>query len=181
MKVLVCGGRDYKDEAKVHRILDELHSLHRITVIVEGGAGGADSFGASWALKHGIPHRTYFADWRRYGLRAGPVRNREMLMTEKPKLVVAFPGGTGTADMVKRATKAGVEGSGQFRIHTPLIDLTKADIIRRGTELGVDYGMTISCYDPDADGLPCGGCDACLLRQRGFSDAGLVDPLPYPP
>jgi 7-cyano-7-deazaguanine synthase len=78
--------------------------------------------------------------------------------------------------MANVATKAGVEG-GRFTVHTPLIDLTKAGIIRRGTELGVDYGLTFSCYDPDpATGRPCGRCDACLLRARGFAEAGLPDP-----
>jgi 7-cyano-7-deazaguanine synthase len=73
------------------------------------------------------------------------------------------------------ATKAGVEGTGRFRIHTPLIDLTKAQIIRRGLALGVDYSLTVSCYDPDHTGHPCGHCDACLLRAKGFAEAGVVE------
>jgi 7-cyano-7-deazaguanine synthase len=73
------------------------------------------------------------------------------------------------------ATKAGVEGS-RFRIHTPLIRLSKAEIIRRGLDLGVDYGLTRSCYDPAPDGAPCGRCDSCLLRARGFAEAGVRDP-----
>lgn len=77
------------------------------------------------------------------------------------------------------ATKAGVEGDLRFKIHTPLIEMTKAQIIRRGTELGVDYGLTHTCYDPAPDGLSCGRCDACRLRLRGFAEAGLIDPLPY--
>jgi 7-cyano-7-deazaguanine synthase len=77
------------------------------------------------------------------------------------------------------ATKAGVEGSLKFRIHTPLIDMTKAEIIRRGVELGVDYSLTHSCYDPTPDGISCGHCDACQLRRKGFLDAGLVDPIEY--
>jgi 7-cyano-7-deazaguanine synthase len=77
------------------------------------------------------------------------------------------------------ATKAGVEGRLEFRIHTPLITLTKAQIIRRGVELGVDYGLTHSCYDPDAAGRSCGRCDSCLLRRKGFAEAGLVDPIEY--
>ncbi|CAH2032075.1 7-cyano-7-deazaguanine synthase QueC [Trichlorobacter ammonificans] len=77
------------------------------------------------------------------------------------------------------ATKAGVEGSGQFRIHTPLISLTKAEIILAGTALGVDYGLTHSCYDPTPEGLSCGSCDSCRLRLKGFAEAGLVDPLRY--
>jgi 7-cyano-7-deazaguanine synthase len=77
------------------------------------------------------------------------------------------------------ATKAGVEGRQSLRIHTPLIALTKAEIIRKGLELGVDYGLTSSCYDPSPTGLPCGGCDSCVLRQKGFRENGLTDPLRY--
>jgi 7-cyano-7-deazaguanine synthase len=73
-------------------------------------------------------------------------------------------------------TRAGVEGSA-FRIHTPLIELTKAEIIRRGLQLGLDYKLTHSCYDPRADGAPCGTCDSCQLRARGFHEAGVPDPL----
>jgi 7-cyano-7-deazaguanine synthase len=74
------------------------------------------------------------------------------------------------------ATRAGVEGR-RFRVHTPLIAMTKAQIIRRGTELGLDYGLTTSCYDPDPTGRPCGHCDSCLLRAKGFEEAGVPDPL----
>ena len=74
------------------------------------------------------------------------------------------------------ATRAGVEGA-RFRVHTPLIALTKADIIRRGLELGLDYRLTHSCYDPAPDGAPCGRCDSCVLRARGFAEAGAPDPL----
>jgi 7-cyano-7-deazaguanine synthase len=77
------------------------------------------------------------------------------------------------------ATKAGVEGTLTFTIHTPLIRLSKAEIIRLGTELGVDYGLTHTCYDPAADGASCGHCDACLLRRKGFAAAGLEDPIDY--
>jgi 7-cyano-7-deazaguanine synthase len=77
--------------------------------------------------------------------------------------------------MARLATRAGVEG-GQLRIHAPLIDRTKAQIIRWGTELGLDYGRTWSCYDPTPEGRPCGSCDSCLLRQKGFQEAGLPDP-----
>jgi 7-cyano-7-deazaguanine synthase len=74
------------------------------------------------------------------------------------------------------ATRAGVEGA-RFTIHTPLIAMSKADIIRRGGELGLDYGLTLSCYDPDPSGRPCGQCDSCRLRARGFAEAGRQDPL----
>ncbi len=75
-------------------------------------------------------------------------------------------------------TRAGVEG-GRFRIHAPLLSLTKAEIIRLGTRLGVDYGLTHSCYDPDPRGLACGRCDSCLLRRKGFAEAGVPDPTRY--
>ena len=78
--------------------------------------------------------------------------------------------------MANLATKAGVEGTQHLHIHTPLIELTKKQIIERGLELGVDYGLTHSCYDPGADGRPCGTCDSCLLRQKGFSEVGVEDP-----
>jgi 7-cyano-7-deazaguanine synthase len=78
--------------------------------------------------------------------------------------------------MANLATKAGVEGRQHLRIHTPLIELTKAQIIERGRALGVDYGLTHSCYDPDASGRPCGTCDSCLLRLKGFRELGLDDP-----
>ena len=77
------------------------------------------------------------------------------------------------------ATKAGIEGRQKLVIHTPLIDLTKAEIIRRGIELGVDYSLTSSCYDPAPGGEPCGQCDSCLLRQKGFRENGTEDPLTY--
>ncbi len=73
-------------------------------------------------------------------------------------------------------TKAGVEGTAAVTIHTPLIHMTKAEIIREGMTLGVDYGLTFSCYDPTPEGRPCGGCDSCLLRAKGFQEAGLPDP-----
>lgn len=79
--------------------------------------------------------------------------------------------------MANLATKAGVEGQQQLRIHAPLIHLTKAQIIRRGLELGVDYSLTSSCYDPSPEGRPCGSCDSCQLRARGFAEAGAADPL----
>ena len=91
----------------------------------------------------------------------------------RPEYIAAF------ARLANLATKAGVEGRLEFTIHTPLIDWTKARIIRRGTELGVDYGLTHTCYDPDPAGISCGRCDACQLRLKGFAEAGMEDPLPY--
>ncbi|HEX4903630.1 MAG TPA: 7-cyano-7-deazaguanine synthase QueC [Acidimicrobiales bacterium] len=89
----------------------------------------------------------------------------------RPEFVAAFE------RVANTGTRAGVEGEG-YRIRAPLIDKTKAEIIRWGTELGVDYGMTVSCYDALADGA-CGACDACVLRRRGFEDAGVPDPTRY--
>lgn len=91
----------------------------------------------------------------------------------RPAFVEAFE------RLANLATKAGVEGTLKFHIHAPLIKMTKAEIIRRGTELGVDYGLTHSCYDPSPRGISCGECDACLLRKVGFAEAGLTDPIPY--
>jgi 7-cyano-7-deazaguanine synthase len=81
--------------------------------------------------------------------------------------------------MANLATKAGVEGRQKLTIHAPLMQMTKADIIRTGLSLGVDYGLTSSCYDPAADGTPCGQCDSCILRRKGFAENGTADPLRY--
>lgn len=83
------------------------------------------------------------------------------------------------AKLANLATKAGVDDEGSFQVHTPLIDLTKAEIIQRGLALGVDYGLTHSCYDPSAEGISCGHCDSCQLRKKGFEAAGEVDPISY--
>ena len=91
----------------------------------------------------------------------------------RPEFIAAFE------NLANLATKAGVSGDLRFKIHTPLIDLTKAQIVRQGTDLGVDYALTLSCYDPDERGVACGRCDACRLRRKGFADAGLTDPIPY--
>jgi 7-cyano-7-deazaguanine synthase len=79
--------------------------------------------------------------------------------------------------MANLATKAAVEGRQSLKIHTPLIHLSKGEIIRKGTQLGVDYGLTSSCYDPASDGRPCGECDSCRLRAKGFAEADVADPL----
>jgi 7-cyano-7-deazaguanine synthase len=81
--------------------------------------------------------------------------------------------------MAHLATKAGVEGRQRLKIHTPLINLSKAEIISKGIELGVDYSLTVTCYDPQAEGLSCGQCDACRLRLKGFAENNLVDPVGY--
>ncbi len=81
--------------------------------------------------------------------------------------------------MANLATKSGTLGAQDIKIHTPLIDMTKADIVRKGLDLGVDYSLTTSCYDPDPQGISCGQCDACHLRLKGFREAGHVDPVAY--
>jgi 7-cyano-7-deazaguanine synthase len=81
--------------------------------------------------------------------------------------------------MANLATKAGVEGSSRLKIHTPLLKMTKGEIITAGLKLGLDYGLTWSCYDPRADGRACACCDSCLLRRKGFREAGTPDPIPY--
>lgn len=88
----------------------------------------------------------------------------------RPEYVAAFEA------MANLATRAGVEGAGRFRVRAPLLHMTKADIVRTGLALGVDYGLTTSCYDPSPEGSPCRRCDACRLRARGFLEAGVVDP-----
>lgn len=91
----------------------------------------------------------------------------------RPEFIEAFE------KMANLATKAGVEGRQRLKIHAPLISLSKAEIIRKGVELGVDYGLTSSCYDPAPNGNPCGQCDSCLFRQKGFQENGIIDPLRY--
>ncbi|MBT5073097.1 MAG: 7-cyano-7-deazaguanine synthase QueC [Kordiimonadaceae bacterium] len=93
----------------------------------------------------------------------------------RPEYIAAFQ------DMARLATKIGVEGDTGVRINTPLIDMTKAEIIKTGLELGVDYSLTNSCYDPDENGIACAECDSCLLRLKGFSEAGHSDPIAYQP
>ncbi|MBN1343570.1 MAG: 7-cyano-7-deazaguanine synthase, partial [Phycisphaerae bacterium] len=91
----------------------------------------------------------------------------------RPEYIEAFE------RMANLATKAGVEGDRRIRIHTPLISMTKGQIIRRGVELGVDYTQTHSCYDPGTDGRACGRCDSCRIRRAGFAEAGVADPTRY--
>ena len=91
----------------------------------------------------------------------------------RPEFIAAFE------RLAMLATQVGVEGRGTWKIHAPLIRLSKAEIIQKGTALGVDFGLTHSCYDPDSQGRACGHCDSCQLRLKGFADAGLVDPVAY--
>ncbi len=91
----------------------------------------------------------------------------------RPEFIEAFE------NMANLATKAGVEGITKIKIRTPLIHLTKAQIIKKGVELGIDYALTHSCYDPSSQGLACGQCDSCILRKKGFKEAGIADPTKY--
>jgi 7-cyano-7-deazaguanine synthase len=92
----------------------------------------------------------------------------------RPEFIAAFQ------TLANLATKTGIEGLA-FRVHAPLIEMTKSEIIRRGSALNVDYSITHSCYDPDADGLACGHCDSCQIRRKGFMEAGIADPTRYSP
>lgn len=115
MRVIICGGRGFRDRRLAFQSLDKIHDRIGITMVIEGGqrifegrrpVGGADYWGEQWAISCGIPVQTVPADWRRWGSAAGPIRNDEMLRVWKPDAVVAFEGGPGTADMVDRALRA---------------------------------------------------------------------------
>ena len=122
IRVLVCGGRRYDNETNVFHVLDGIHAQDGIAVIIEGGCVtrlrmkgvippvcvGADHFAARWALLSGVSNRTFVPDWLGLGPAAGPIRNQQMLDVGLPDLVLAFPGGGGTRDMVRRARKMGV-------------------------------------------------------------------------
>lgn len=109
MIVLVCGGRDFEDRPWLERVLDYFHEKHQFTVLLHGAAKGADSYAGSWAYaKGGIEVKKFPANRKTHGKSAGPLRNQLMLSEGKPNLVIAFPGGTGTADMVVRANLAKV-------------------------------------------------------------------------
>ena len=109
MRVLVCGGRSYRDIVRVFSVLDKLHREAGIECLIQGGAKGADRLAYEWAGQSSVPTETYEADWENQGSFAGPARNKRMLDEGKPDLVIAFPGGRGTADMVRKARRAGVE------------------------------------------------------------------------
>ena len=91
----------------------------------------------------------------------------------RPEYIEAFE------RMANLATKAGVEGKTKLKIRTPLIHMTKAEIIRKGVEFGIDFSLTLSCYDPSSNGLACGECDSCIIRKQGFKEAGIIDPTKY--
>jgi 7-cyano-7-deazaguanine synthase len=141
-----------RDEARMQAAIPVTYVPARNTIFLSIALGWAEALGAS-DLFIGVNAVDYsgYPDCR-------------------PEFVAAFE------TLANLATKAGVEGTSRFHVHTPLVSLTKAEIIRRGTELGIDYGLTHSCYDPAPTGHPCGECDSCVLRQRGFEAAGLADP-----
>ena len=109
MRVLVCGGRNYSDRDRVNAVLDKLNADAGVDVVIHGAARGADDMADRWAFSCGIDVEMYPADWENQGSFAGPMRNTRMLNEGKPDLVIAFPGGRGTADMVKKARRAGVQ------------------------------------------------------------------------
>jgi hypothetical protein len=108
-RLLVCGGRDYDDQYEIFTILDRIHARVGLGCIIHGAARGADTLAGKWAEIRGIPQEPYPADWKQHGRAAGPIRNRAMLIAGNPDGVVAFPGGRGTADMVRIASEAGVK------------------------------------------------------------------------
>jgi YspA, cpYpsA-related SLOG family len=112
MRVLVCGGRDFWDYAMLKRVLDELHTEFNFSVLIHGNASGADQFAGKWASRNAEPCvslEVYPADWKRYDRSAGSIRNEQMLREGAPALVVAFPGGAGTAHMKRIARAAGIK------------------------------------------------------------------------
>lgn len=110
MRVLVCGGRDFADAELLYRELDRIHAQTPISCIIEGGARGADYLASRWSAKNDLrDHKRFMADWAIHGKAAGAIRNQKMLKEGQPDMVVAFPGGRGTADMVRRAKAAGVK------------------------------------------------------------------------
>jgi len=108
-RVLVCGGRDYDDFERVEAVLSKLHAEAGIDAIIQGGARGADLLAYNWAHWAGVPCEQYDADWEAFGRMAGGMRNKAMLDEGRPDLVIAFPGGSGTRNMIRQARKAGVE------------------------------------------------------------------------
>lgn len=109
MRVLVCGGRDYRDGDRVSAVLHKLNNEAGIDLIIEGGARGADYLAHVWATMAGVDTERFEAEWEHFGKMAGGIRNTRMLTEGKPDLVIAFPGGRGTADMVRKARRAGVD------------------------------------------------------------------------
>lgn len=108
LRVLVCGGRDFNNRKIAYAALDQLDKEYKFDTLIDGMAKGADELGFDWAISRGVVTERYRADWDKFGKSAGPIRNQQMLTEGVPDLVVAFPGGVGTADMINRAEKAGI-------------------------------------------------------------------------
>lgn len=119
MRVLVCGGRNFNDALTLGSWLGGIHKQHGITLLIEGGASGADLMARKFAEWQAIPVKTFPAEWDAHGKAAGPIRNKQMLDEGKPDLVVAFNGGIGTANMVRQARSAGIEVLIATKITTP--------------------------------------------------------------
>ena len=109
MRILVCGGRDYRNKTILYSVLEDINSQHHIEAIIEGDAQGADRIAGWWAQKNGVKNEKYVAEWNKYGKSAGHIRNKRMIDEGKPTLVIAFPGGAGTKNMIEQAEKAGIE------------------------------------------------------------------------
>lgn len=105
-RVLVCGGRDYWDRCRIFEILDIAHDANPIVMLITGNAKGADKLSTEWARERKVPFQVFAAEWKTLGPKAGPIRNQRMLDEGKPHMVIAFPGGIGTRDMVSRADNA---------------------------------------------------------------------------
>jgi|KBSMisStandDraft_5_1062788.scaffolds.fasta_scaffold00074_9 hypothetical protein len=108
IRVLVCGGRKFTDEKLLNDVLNHLNSIHEIICIIEGGSPGADHMASRWAFNYDIPNYKFTANWLLHGKAAGPIRNKQMLRDGLPDMVVAFPGGRGTANMVRQAQEENV-------------------------------------------------------------------------
>lgn len=108
-RLLVCGGRDYQNSQRLEKLLSVFHSANPISCLIHGGASGADTLAGEWAEKNGIPVKVFKADWKRYGKSAGTLRNQQMIDEGNIDLAIAFPGGNGTADMIRRLHKNGIE------------------------------------------------------------------------
>ena len=106
MRVIVCGGRHYKDAMALNAALDRFHAQHAISCVIQGGASGADRLAYMWAAMRGIIVHNVPADWKKHGKAAGPIRNQQMIDLFWPAALIAFPGGRGTADMIQRAKAA---------------------------------------------------------------------------
>jgi predicted Rossmann-fold nucleotide-binding protein len=105
LRVLVCGGRDYDNRRRVESVLEALRTAYPELIVIEGGATGADAHARRWAIEKGIWHETYPANWQRFGRSAGTLRNAQMLREGRPDIVIVFPGGAGTLDMLNQATR----------------------------------------------------------------------------